>query len=151
MMMRIVKLTTVLFGLFIFFTGFNVAFADTIQVSTGFTCSTNAECKRKCEALGKGHVWKPNPGGSTHGTCTKIGRGYKELTSKHKQKQVDKKQVNKGTTNYTAESAKPLSILECKALGGKVQYHAGCSTTLLKCSNNGYADCITKTPLTKKK
>jgi len=39
------------------------------QVS--FTCSSNAECKRKCEALGSDHTWHPNPGGSTWGRCVK--------------------------------------------------------------------------------
>ena len=38
---------------------------------TTFTCSSNQECKEKCEALGSDHTWKPNPGGSTFGTCTK--------------------------------------------------------------------------------
>lgn len=47
------------------------AAAEQISVTTAFTCSTNAECKRKCEGLGSDHVWKPNPGGSTLGTCTK--------------------------------------------------------------------------------
>lgn len=56
-------------------------------------------------------------------------------------------QRNKSTRT---QRSKALTIMECEALGGKVQYHAGCSTTLLKCSNRGYAACITKTPLTKK-
>jgi len=47
------------------------AVAAPIQARESFTCSSNAECKRKCEALGSDHTWKPNPGGSTYGTCTK--------------------------------------------------------------------------------
>ena len=41
-----------------------------ISVDTGisFTCSSQEECKRKCEELGG--RWKGTPDGATHGTCT---------------------------------------------------------------------------------
>ena len=69
--MKTIILITKVIGLLIFTSGVNSSFAEQIQVSTTFSCSTNAECKRKCEALGSDHTWKPNPGGSTLGTCTK--------------------------------------------------------------------------------
>ena len=57
-------------GTLIIISGVNSAFAVQVQVQTNttFTCSSNADCKTKCEALGG--TWKPNPGGSTFGTCT---------------------------------------------------------------------------------
>lgn len=72
--MKTIKLITKVIGLLIFTSGVNSSFAEQIQVSTTFSCSTNAECKRKCEALGSDHTWKPNSGGSTLGTCTKKSR-----------------------------------------------------------------------------
>ena len=72
--MKIIKLITKVIGLLIIWGGISSLFAEQIQVSTTFTCSTNAECKKKCEALGNDHTWKPNPGGSTLGTCTKKSR-----------------------------------------------------------------------------
>lgn len=58
-------------GLLIIAGGANSSFAAPIEVQTGETikCETNAECKTACEEIGG--TWKPNPGGSTHGTCTK--------------------------------------------------------------------------------
>ena len=69
--MKTIQLITKIIGLLIITSGVNSSFAEKIQVSTTFTCSTNAECKRKCEALGSDHTWKSNPGGATLGTCTK--------------------------------------------------------------------------------
>ena len=65
-----------IFGLFIILASFNFSYALDVQVqtTTTFSCSTNAECKKKCEALGSDHTWKPNPGGSTLGSCTKRGK-----------------------------------------------------------------------------
>ena len=57
---------------------------------------------------------------------------------------------SKWSKDTIAPPSVPLTILECESLGGTVQYHPGCSTTLLKCSNRGYAACITKTVLTTK-
>lgn len=66
--MNTIKLISKVIGLLFITSGVNSSFAKQIQVNTTFTCTTNAECKRKCEALGG--RWKSNPGGSTHGTCS---------------------------------------------------------------------------------
>lgn len=70
--MRIIQLIATVIGLLIITGGVNNAFAlqQQIQVQTNqtITCTSNADCKTKCEAIGG--TWKPNPGGSTHGTCT---------------------------------------------------------------------------------
>jgi hypothetical protein len=71
--MKIIRFATKIIGLLIIAGGVNSSFAEQIKVSTTFTCSTNAECRRKCEALGSDHTWKPNPGGATLGTCTQNG------------------------------------------------------------------------------
>lgn len=115
--MKKIMLTTKIIGLLILSSGVNSSFAERIQVSAAFTCSTNAECKKKCEALGSDHTWKPNPGGSTFGTCSKkrqalIGinkhklspspsfgvfvktdDSYQKLSSRHKLKLMGKKKV----------------------------------------------------------
>jgi len=66
--MKKIKCISNIIGLMILTSGINSLFAAQIQVNTTFTCSTNSECKRKCENLGG--TWKPNPGGATLGTCT---------------------------------------------------------------------------------
>lgn len=68
-------------GLLILTIIINNSYAQQIQPqsSSTFSCSTNAECKKKCEKLGKDHTWKPNPGGSTLGSCTKRGRVFRPL------------------------------------------------------------------------
>lgn len=170
--MKTIQLTSNILILFIFIIGVNSSFAQQIQVrtTTTFSCSTNAECKKKCEKLGSDHTWKPNPGGSTLGTCTKKSKSLvdsKKIESVHgtdkifvrsetndnsnkKLKFIQELMKNKKWTKYdVVPPSVPLTIAECEALGGTVQYHSGCGTTLLKCSNRGYAACITKTKLTK--
>lgn len=47
------------------------AAAEDISVTTTFSCDSQEDCKAKCEALGRGHVWRGTPNGPTLGTCTK--------------------------------------------------------------------------------
>lgn len=171
--MKIIKLITKIIGLLILTSGVNSSFAQQIQVrtTTTFSCKTNAECKRKCEELGSDHTWKPNPGGPTLGTCTKKSQSLVDrkkigsfpgthvifVETETNDNSFEKLQFvlelmkdKKWSKDDVAPPSVPLTIAECEALGGTVQYHSGCSTTLLKCSNRGYAACITKTKLTKK-
>ncbi|NNE13858.1 MAG: hypothetical protein HKN51_02700 [Saprospiraceae bacterium] len=173
--MKTNKVSIIITGI-LFFT-FHVNFVNAqqinVQTTETFTCSSEPECKRKCEALGKKYIWKKDKTGTTFGTCTKLGssivddnnnkpemptdgvfvgtdvdnNSYEKLLSKFVVELLDH---NKWTKDVTETNDVPLTIGECEALGGTVQYHPGCSTTLLKCSNRGYAACITKTPLTKK-
>jgi hypothetical protein len=156
-------------GILIVASGFNISLAEQIQVGTTFSCSTNAECKRKCEALGSDHVWKPNPGGSTLGTCTKklaystdrnmielpsatrvfieannADEIFEKFLSAYRIELMKIKKVEQWDKDNTGDFSVPLTIGECEALGGTVQYHPGCGSTLLKCSNRGYAACITE-------
>lgn len=68
--MKMIQFITKTIGVLALTNGMNSMFAEQIQVSTTFTCSTNADCKKKCEALGKDHTWN-----SRQRTCTKRRKG----------------------------------------------------------------------------
>lgn len=69
--MKITQSVSMLVTLMLLSSGFNNSFAKNIQSVKAFTCSSQADCKKKCEALGSDHTWKSDPSGATHGTCTK--------------------------------------------------------------------------------
>jgi len=117
-----------------------------VEMGTTFTCTNNAECKRKCEALGG--TWKANPGGSTHGSCSLRRISLSELLLVSRDTLKEEKNVRHWTAIDAAGDQRVtdtddaddsdevvfLTPSECEALGGDVDYHTGCSGTLLKCS-----------------
>ena len=118
-----------------------------LEMGTTFTCTNNAECKRKCEALGG--RWKPNTGGATHGDCYLRRNSLSELLVVSRDTLRDEKKValwvpvdEPGSRQVTdtndddddIDNVVYLTPSECDALGGDVDFHAGCSGTLLKCT-----------------
>ncbi len=63
--------------------GFSNLYAQQVQVQTEetFSCSSQTECKAKCEALPGRHVWKPSKSDFTLGTCTKVGKAIVTTTN----------------------------------------------------------------------
>lgn len=117
-----------------------------VEMGTTFTCTNNAECKRKCEGLGG--TWRPNPGGSTHGSCSLRRISLSELLLVSRDTLKEEKNVRRWTAvdvggdqrvtdTDDADDGHEVVFLtpsECEALGGDVDFHRGCSGTLLKCT-----------------
>lgn len=114
----------------------NVSFAEAMSVEMGttFSCTSNDECKRKCEAIGG--RWKRDASGSTYGTCTLPPSSLSELVNFSAAALRDEKKI-KMWTQVGDEGPDDVIFLtprECDTLGGDVDYHSGCSGTHLKCT-----------------
>lgn len=104
-----------------------------VEMATTYTCSSNAECKRKCEGLGG--RWKRDTTDTTFGTCTIPASSLSDLVNKSKAILGDEKNISKWThAGANAPGIVLLTPSECDALGGDVDYHTGCSGTHLKCT-----------------
>lgn len=112
-----------------------------VQMGTSFSCKSNAECKRKCEALGG--RWKAHPNGSIWGECYLRPQSLSDLVLVSRASLAGEKQVNLWTDagDFLGETGGAgngltafLTPSECDALGGDVDYHADCSGTRLKCT-----------------
>lgn len=99
--MKMIKFITKIIGLLALTSGMNSALAAQIQVSTTFTCTTDADCKKKCEALGKDHTWS-----SSQRTCTKRRKG----TNIIKPNPLTKEELNSLPTRFKMSNQKHLSI-----------------------------------------
>ena len=118
------------------------ALALQISVSDTYTCSTNSECKRKCEE--RGGRWKRDKTGTTHGTCTlpssisitdRIEILQNQLDRVKRQKRLidDKRMIEwphvSGAGNdVTVMELKPS---ECHGLGGEIHYDANCPSQVM--------------------
>jgi putative hemolysin len=118
------------------------ALALQIGVSDTYTCSSNSECKRKCEE--RGGRWKRDRTGTTYGTCTlppsisipdRIELLQKQLDRLIRQKRlIDEKQtfewpnVSAAGNEITMMELKPS---ECYGLGGELQYDAYCPSDVI--------------------
>jgi len=105
-----------------------------VEFGTTFTCSSNSECKRKCEGLGG--RWKRDTSGATFGTCTIPRSSLSELVNLSKATLAEEKKMSLWTRAGVEgpDNVVLLTPSECDALGGDVDYHSGCSGTHLKCS-----------------
>lgn len=138
-MMKTIQLIATAIGLLIITGGVNSSFAIQVQVQTKttFSCTSNADCKRKCEALGSDHTWKPNPGGSTFGTCTKRSQSLSEQIRVLKKRLIEEKKVRLWPTVGVKQPdgiIVELTPTECDSLGGEVNVNVGCGWPWLSCT-----------------
>lgn len=116
--------------------------ALTVNVTESFTCTSNSECKRKCEA--RGGRWKKDKTGTTHGTCSKPAA--RSLSD-----QIDalQNQLKQAETAKTLRDAKrfgdwpkasapgnsigvaELKPSECAGLGGEVSVDSNCPSNVI--------------------
>jgi hypothetical protein len=66
--MKTTQSVTMLVTLMALSSGLNNALAKNIQSGKTYSCSSVADCKKKCED--DGNTWKPDPRGKIFGTCT---------------------------------------------------------------------------------
>lgn len=66
--MKTTQSVTVLVTLMALSSGLNNVFANNIQSGKTYSCSSAADCKKKCED--DGNTWKSDPRGKIFGTCT---------------------------------------------------------------------------------
>jgi len=118
------------------------ALALQVGLNDTFTCSSNAECKRKCEA--RGGRWKRDRTNTTHGTCTLPAsisiRERIELLStqleqaKAQQRLYEQKRVTGWASTPDATdglTAVALTPSECAGLGGDVFYDNNCRSGVM--------------------
>mgnify|MGYP000052291075 CR=1 FL=1 len=128
--MKIIKFI----GVLALTSGMSSAFAEQIQVSTSFTCSTNADCKKKCEALGRDHTWN-----SRQRTCTKRRKGINII----KPTPLTKEELNSLPIRSKISNKKHLSLdgiygQECYYLcvGANIAWGVPESTAHARCQNS---------------
>jgi len=107
-----------------------------------YTCTNNADCKKKCED--RGGVWRRDKTGTTHGTCTvpssiklsdKIGILQKQLDQMKLQRSlIDDKKVSDWPNARDAGNdlkVMELKLSECHGLGGDIFYDANCESEVI--------------------
>ena len=116
--------------------------AASISVSGTYTCSTNAECVRKCRE--RGGRWRRDTSGATLGTCTipssvAIGERLEMLQgevqrAQRQQRLSEAKRIDAWPTSVArgaAISAQTLRPSECSGLGGTLGFNPTCETNVL--------------------
>lgn len=113
-----------------------------ISVSDSYTCSSNSECKKKCED--RGGRWKKDKTGTTYGTCTisasisiadqvQILENLLETAKRQHRLMADKKVLGWPTASDASAGLTVMELKpsECHGLGGDIHYDANCPSQVM--------------------